>query len=244
VIAVVGLLLTTVIGGDDGNGYKVRTGNDIGERHSEGRTSLHLAGTGHSGSYCSSALRRPSWIDWMRSDYEQDGTADACDKDGTVATQEGAGLDVQLHTQAHLQAQGGTPTPAAEATSGMVSTAGTLERWQPYADALGRDEGGVRQDGSGGTVSPTVDVRLPALICAYPWPQGCDYWIDTAWCESTLGQDPNAYADWNPYVGLFQIWVGHGYGREWLKDDANNTLAAWELSHEGTYTGAWPHCQW
>ena len=65
-----------------------------------------------------------------------------------------------------------------------------------------------------------------------------------AQCESTLGQNPNAYTDWNPYVGLFQIWVGHNYGREWLKDDANNTLAAWELSHEGTRTSPWPWCQW
>ncbi len=81
------------------------------------------------------------------------------------------------------------------------------------------------------------------LICAYPWPQGCDYWIGMARCESTLGQDPWAYDDRNPYVGLFQIWIGHNYERGWLEDNANNILAAWELSHEGTYTGAWPYCR-
>ncbi len=95
-----------------------------------------------------------------------------------------------------------------------------------------------------GGLSSRVAESTEALICAYPWPQGCDYWIGMARCESTLGQDPNAYADWNPYVGLFQIWEEHGYGREWLKDDANNTLAAWELSHEGTRTNPWPVCQW
>ena len=90
--------------------------------------------------------------------------------------------------------------------------------------------------------APSAD--LHQTICSYPWPQGCDYWLEVVQCESTLGEDPNAYTDWNPYVGLFQIWIGHGYDREWLKDDTNNTQAAWEVSHEGRYTGAWPYCQW
>ncbi len=160
----------------------------------------------------------------MRSDYEQNGTTDACDKDGTVATQEGAGLDVQLHTQAHLQAQGGTPTETTEAVAAQLRA---LDSRTPNEEAAPRG----------------LDGTVVALICAYPWPQGCDYWVGIAWCESTLGQDPNAYADWNPYVGLFQIWMGHNYERRWLEDDTNNVLAAWELSHEGTRTSPWPYCQ-
>ncbi len=133
-------------------------------------------------------------------------------------------IDVQLHTQAHLQVP---PTPEAKegsrgASNGDGSRTGVLPDVRP-------------------SVTPSTSIE--GIICAYPWPQGCDYWIGVARCESTLGQDPNAYADWNPYVGLFQIWVGHNYGREWLKDDANNTLAAWELSHEGTRTSPWPWCQ-
>ncbi len=132
-------------------------------------------------------------------------------------------VDVQLHTQAHLQV-----SPTAEAKDLGAPTDSTKDV------ALGVQELPI----------PTVAEEVTSLICAYPWPQGCDYWIEVARCESTLGQDPNAYADWNPYVGLFQIWVGHNYGREWLKGDANNVLAAWELSHEGTRTSPWPWCQW
>ena len=140
-------------------------------------------------------------------------------------------LDVQLHTRAHLQAQGRTPTPeAGELNNIGEPQVGVDQRWDQDTEV-----NQARSSGRGG---------IEGIICSYPWPQGCDYWISIAWCESTLGQDPDAYADWNPYVGLFQVWEGHGYGREWLKDDANNTLAAWELSHEGTRTSPWPWCQW
>lgn len=116
-------------------------------------------------------------------------------------------------------------------------------------DADGRGEDLASLDGGDGTTlalppdqqATTREADVAALICAYPW--DCAYWVGIAWCESTLGQNPAAYADWNPYVGIFQIWIAHGYGREWLKDDANNTLAAWELSRGGTYTGAWPNCR-
>ncbi|KKL86780.1 hypothetical protein LCGC14_1941360, partial [marine sediment metagenome] len=116
-------------------------------------------------------------------------------------------IDVQLHTQAHLQASGGTPTP----TTGEPSTA---ERLGTLRDKVVQ---GVE------VVPPSRVGTVETTICAYPWPQGCDYWVAVASCESTLGLDPWAYDVRNPYTGLFQIWGGHGYGYEWLKDDANNT---------------------
>jgi len=132
-----------------------------------------------------------------------------------------------LPTSSPVPLQGRTPTPAAgEPESGA-------------RDGLEDESGGGSQDA--GVPSRT---SIAGLICAYPWPQGCDYWIGIAWCESTLGEDPNAYTYWNPYVGLFQVWIGHGYSRKWLKDDINNVLAAWELSREGTRTSPWPACQW
>jgi len=140
-------------------------------------------------------------------------------------------LDVPPHTLADLQAQGRTPTEATTQPrfppGSKSSESGTVSEVAPETEAGHRGTPGVE-----------------GLICAYPWPQGCNYWTGIARCESTLGQDPSAYADSNPYVGLLQIWVGHGYGREWLKVDANNVLAAWELSHEGTRTSLWPYCQW
>jgi hypothetical protein len=129
-------------------------------------------------------------------------------------------VDVSPYTLADLQAQGRTPPPTTKMGQGGIPSNDV-----PQETFRGRDD-------------------VEVLICAYPWPQGCDYWIGIARCESTLGQDPNAYADWNPYVGLFQIWIGHNYERGWLEDDANNVLAAWELSHEGTRTSPWPYCQW
>ncbi|KKL09189.1 hypothetical protein LCGC14_2568360 [marine sediment metagenome] len=131
-------------------------------------------------------------------------------------------VGVPPHTLADLQAQG-----RASATTAKTG----VDEADITADVMGRPESRMAKD-------------TEALICAYSWPQGCAYWTGIARCESTLGQDPSAYADSNPYVGLLQIWVGHGYGREWLKVDANNVLAAWELSHEGTRTSLWPYCQW
>ena len=80
------------------------------------------------------------------------------------------------------------------------------------------------------------------IICSFDWPQGCAYWIALAYCESTL--EPYAVGYAGRYIGLFQVWVNHGFGYDWLLDPYNNTLAAWRLSDEGTYTGAWPYCQW
>lgn len=142
--------------------------------------------------------------------------------------QEDTRVDVSLITLADLQTQGRTSTAETRKPSAIGET------WA--------SESHLYTDNEKEPTSIPSGVR--AVICSYSWPQGCDYWVGIARCESTLGQDPDAYADWNPYVGLFQIWIGHNYERGWLKDDANNVLAAWELSREGAYTGAWPYCQW
>ena len=80
---------------------------------------------------------------------------------------------------------------------------------------------------------------IEGIICARF--DDCDYWIAVAVCESSLSPQAIGYA--GAYVGLFQIWLGHGYGYDWLTDPYNNTLAAWELSKEGTVTTPWPYCQ-
>ncbi|KKN47183.1 hypothetical protein LCGC14_0665240 [marine sediment metagenome] len=150
-----------------------------------------------------------------------------------------ASVDVPPHTLAHMQAQG-----RASATTAEEPEVVYLDTNAGRGDLASLDRGNstdVAHQPTQQDVGPTADVAT--LICAYSWPQGCAYWTGIARCESTLGQDSSAYADWNPYVGLLQIWVGHGYGREWLKVDTNNVLAAWELSHEGTRTSPWPYCQ-
>ncbi len=93
-------------------------------------------------------------------------------------------------------------------------------------------------------VAPAAIDSIEALICSYPWPQGCDYWVRICDCESSLGTDPWAYDPRNPYTGAFQIWRGHGYGHDWLIIDANNVLAAWELSNGGVNTAPWPACRY
>ena len=49
---------------------------------------------------------------------------------------------------------------------------------------------------------PVVQISSPtpikSLICAYFWP--CEEALRIAMCESTMGQNPDAYADWNPSV--------------------------------------------
>ncbi len=87
----------------------------------------------------------------------------------------------------------------------------------------------------------TAPNSIEGIICAYPWPQGCDYWIAVAFCES--GLYPGAIGYGGAYIGIFQIWAGHNYPYDWLLDPYNNTLAAWELSKEGTVTSPWPYCR-
>ena len=218
-IAVLGLLLTTIGGSDNAN--TIQRGNTTESVQVSGLWWSLPCGQGGRSLYSLSL----SWklLSLWRCE---------ADRGASGAVVEGDVLDVQLHTQAHLQAPGGTPAPtSAEPTNNSGAEAawavdGVLNRLQA---PLEPEYGGVG--------------RTAELICAYPWPQGCDYWIGIAWCESTLGQDPWAYDDRNPYIGLLQVDEAHGYGREWLKDDANNVLAAWELSREGTRTSPWPYCQ-
>ncbi len=87
-------------------------------------------------------------------------------------------------------------------------------------------------------VAPPTSIE--GIICSFDW--DCDYWIAVAFCESSLG--PSAIGYEGVYVGLYQVWLGHGYGFDWLLDPYNNTLAAWELSKEGTVTSPWPWCQY
>ena len=83
---------------------------------------------------------------------------------------------------------------------------------------------------------------LRETICSFDWPQGCDYWIAVAACESTLR--PYAVSYGGTYIGLFQVWNAHRYDPGWLLDAYNNTLAAWELSGGGVNTWPWPNCRY
>ncbi len=89
---------------------------------------------------------------------------------------------------------------------------------------------------------PYVELDIEGIICSFVWPQGCGFWLALAVCESTLR--PSVLGHGGNYVGLFQVWLGHGYGYDWLLDPYNNTLAAWELSREGTVTSPWPYCRY
>lgn len=80
---------------------------------------------------------------------------------------------------------------------------------------------------------------IEGIICSFDW--DCDYWIAVARCESSLR--PSAVGLGAQYVGVFQVWLGHGYEAAWLLDPYNNTLAAWELSDGGTNTAPWPYCR-
>lgn len=71
------------------------------------------------------------------------------------------------------------------------------------------------------------------LVCSYDW--DCSWALAVIACES--GGNPDAY---NPggYVGLFQIWEGHGAD---LRDPATNIAAAYSLYLSGG-AGNWPNC--
>ena len=71
------------------------------------------------------------------------------------------------------------------------------------------------------------------LVCSYSW--DCDWALAVIQCESA--GNANAY---NPtgYVGLFQIWEGHGAG---LRDPATNIAAAYSLYLSGGRS-RWPNC--
>lgn len=84
--------------------------------------------------------------------------------------------------------------------------------------------------------------NVVGIICSFDWPQGCTYWVAVADCESGLHPSASGYG--GSYVGLFQVWLGHGYGADWLTEPHNNVLAAWELSHGGVNTYHWPYCRY
>ncbi len=71
------------------------------------------------------------------------------------------------------------------------------------------------------------------LVCSYGW--DCNWALAVIQCES--GGNSAAY---NPagYVGLFQIWEGHGAN---LRDPATNIAAAYSLYLSGG-RGRWPNC--
>ncbi len=71
------------------------------------------------------------------------------------------------------------------------------------------------------------------LVCSYSW--DCDWALAVIQCESA----GNASA-YNPagYVGLFQIWEGHGAD---LRDPATNIAAAYSLYLSGG-RARWPNC--
>ncbi|MCH8007337.1 MAG: DUF348 domain-containing protein [Chloroflexi bacterium] len=71
------------------------------------------------------------------------------------------------------------------------------------------------------------------LVCSYGW--DCNWALAVIQCES--GGNSAAY---NPagYVGLFQIWEGHGAN---LRDPATNIAAAYSLYRSGGRSN-WPNC--
>jgi hypothetical protein len=72
------------------------------------------------------------------------------------------------------------------------------------------------------------------LVCSYDW--DCDWALAVIACES--GGNPNAYNPQGPYIGLFQIWGGHGSN---LEDPTTNIAAAYSLYLSGG-RGHWPNC--
>ena len=130
------------------------------------------------------------------------------------------------------------PTPTALATPEAVRDLSPPRAGVSENEAAVALAGDVRVHGS--TMAP--ELAAQRVICSYPWPQGCDYWIAVAFCESSL--NPLVIGHGGGFVGLYQIWLGHGYGYDWLLDPANSALAAWELSDGGTNTAPWPICRW
>ena len=132
-----------------------------------------------------------------------------------------------------------TPTPTPQATAMPEGTTvhgprGVVGLPSMYEDSDRDLEG--RQASEQSYLLP----NLEAIVCSYPWPQGCTYWLGVAWCES--GWNPSAVSYTGAYIGLFQIWTAHGYTN--LTDPVANTRAAWELSNGGTNTAPWPWCQY
>ncbi len=150
-------------------------------------------------------------------------------------------IDVQLHTQAKLlsysmQEQGSTSTAATGKPTGAAQENELLDGVWDTAIKVGSTPSSGR-------------AGVEGLICAYSWPQGCDYWIAVFACESSL--DPTKDTNW-PYIGLGQIDVelhhdlilSMGYTIEDMHLAEPNLAVSWRLSHDGTRTSPWPWCQW
>jgi hypothetical protein len=139
-------------------------------------------------------------------------------------------------------AEGDTaPIGAGEPEHGSLDGGAVDGAWATGTQDVAVDIG---KDG-GGAVLPYVTApnSIEGIICDRfgDSPYGCDYWIAVAFCESSLRPSAVGYA--GRYTGLYQVWLGHGYPHDWLLDPYNNTLAAWELSREGTVTTPWPYCR-
>jgi uncharacterized protein YabE (DUF348 family) len=82
-------------------------------------------------------------------------------------------------------------------------------------------------------VAATYNGDWRDLVCSYDW--DCDWALAVIRCES--GGNADAYNS-SGYVGLFQIWQGHGDN---LTDPATNIAAAYSLYLSGG-AGNWPNC--
>jgi hypothetical protein len=58
-------------------------------------------------------------------------------------------------------------------------------------------------------------------------------------CESD--GNPLSYNPVGPYVGLFQVWLGHRWTRAQLEDPEINVAAAYELYQRSGWQ-PWPSC--
>lgn len=74
------------------------------------------------------------------------------------------------------------------------------------------------------------------------WPDNLEDWaIRVARCESELRAEVVNWA--GPYVGLFQIWTGHGHTVTALQNPTHNSQQAYLLYLRQGW-GAWPVCQY
>lgn len=87
---------------------------------------------------------------------------------------------------------------------------------------------------------------LEEIFCSYDWPQGCGFWLDVSHCESTYRADAvsSAGAYGGYFVGVLQVWTGHGYTIEELKNPATNVAVSWGLSRAGEVLRHWPVCRY
>ena len=122
-------------------------------------------------------------------------------------------------------------------------------RFQPGPFATATPTLGLGASQVAGTREPTpahvepepvyVPPEVTTIIHAVFGPQG-EKAVRVAFCESNL--NPGAVGYGGSYLGLFQIWVGHGYDYWSLFDPTYNAWAAWDLSRGGADWTPWPTC--